>query len=63
MKNLDIRFAKDLEDVVKIAIIDFKLPAEPHIKHRIVNLPTSKKTALVRVVKMNTLSANRRKKQ
>jgi ATP-dependent Lon protease len=63
LKNIDIRFAKTLEDVVKIAVINAKTPTvPPQIKTRIVNLP-AKKTALVRVVKMSALKANAKKKR
>jgi len=54
LANLDIKFAKTIEDVIKIALIPVAKPAsvEKKIITKIIPLPSSNKNAVVNYVRM-----------
>jgi len=62
LKNIDIRFVKTLQDVVRIAVIDGKTHPAPQFKAKVVNMPGSQKSALVRVIKMSGKKTDAKKK-
>ncbi len=62
MKGIVIRFAKDLNDVVRIAILPAARTrrtaaraASSKVQTKVINLPQAKKSAVVRIVKMASL--------
>jgi ATP-dependent Lon protease len=58
MKNLNIRFASTLHDVIKIALIPGRVkavPAAPKVQKKVINLPKTGKIASVRIIKMGSM--------
>jgi ATP-dependent Lon protease len=60
LSNLNIHFAKTLDDVMKIAIIPAVKRTEPKFSTKIIQLPKDKKTAVVNVVRMSGLIRKKR---